>query len=83
VYMQMQLWKLLHNSSHSIKVPNQTSIIRTSIQVYKYLQKIVLFLFPRLGLLFLRVTLGTGFQSVKSPFVLRSEKVRVVRVKQQ
>ena len=30
-----------------------------------------------------KVTLGTGFQSVKSTFVFRSEKVRVIRVKQQ
>jgi hypothetical protein len=33
------LWTLLHNSSHSIKDPNQTSIIRTNIEVYRYLQK--------------------------------------------
>jgi hypothetical protein len=26
IYMQMQLWTLLYNSSHSIKEPNQTSI---------------------------------------------------------
>jgi hypothetical protein len=32
--------------------------------------KIVLLLILRLGLLFLKVTLGTGFQSVKSTFVL-------------
>jgi hypothetical protein len=37
--MQMQLWTLLHNSSHSIKDPNQTSIIRTNIQVHRYLYK--------------------------------------------
>jgi hypothetical protein len=36
-----------------------------------------------LGLLFLRVTLGIGFQSVKSIFVFRREKVRVIGVKQQ
>jgi hypothetical protein len=36
MYMQMQLWTLLHNSSHSIKEPNQIVIIRTSIQVYRY-----------------------------------------------
>jgi hypothetical protein len=35
--------------------------------------KIVLFLFLRVGFLFLKVTLGTGFQSVKSTFVFRSE----------
>ena len=73
----MQLWILLHNPSHSIKEPNQTSITRTSIQAYRYLQKIVLFLFLRLGLLFIRVTLGTGFQSVKSTLVFKREKVRV------
>jgi hypothetical protein len=56
-------------------------IIRTNIQAYKYLQKIVLFLFLRLGLLFLKVTLGRGFQSVKPTFVFRSEKLRVIRVK--
>jgi hypothetical protein len=32
MYMQMQLWILLHNSSYSIKEPNQIGIIRTSIQ---------------------------------------------------
>jgi hypothetical protein len=29
--MQMQLWTLLHNSSHSIKDPNQTCNMRTNI----------------------------------------------------
>jgi hypothetical protein len=81
MYMQMELWTLLHNSSHSIKEPNQAVIIRTNTQAYKYLQKIVLIWFLRLGLLFLKVTLGTRFQSVKSTFVFRSEKVRVIRVK--
>jgi hypothetical protein len=33
--------------------------------------KILLILFLRLGLLFLKDTLGTGFQSVKSTFVFR------------
>jgi hypothetical protein len=32
LYMQMQLWTLLHNSSHSIKDPNKTSITRTNIE---------------------------------------------------
>jgi hypothetical protein len=81
VYMQMQLWTLLHNSSHSIKDPNQTNIIRTSIQAYKKI--IVLFLFLRVGILFLKVTLGTRFQSVKSTFVFRKEKVRIIRVKRK
>jgi hypothetical protein len=27
MYMQIQLWTLLHNSSHLIKEPNQTVII--------------------------------------------------------
>jgi hypothetical protein len=27
--MQMELWTLLHNLSHSIKEPNQTVVIRT------------------------------------------------------
>ena len=39
----------------------------SSIQI---LMKIVLILFLRVGLLFLKVTLGTWFQSVKSKFVL-------------
>ena len=68
-YMQLQLWTLLHNSSHSIKEPNQTSIIRTSISIFT---KIVFFL--RVGLLFLKITLGTGFQSVKSTFVFRRKR---------
>jgi hypothetical protein len=50
----------------------------SSIQI---LTKIVLFLFLRLGFLFLKVTLCTGFQSVKFTFVFRSEKVRIIRVK--
>jgi hypothetical protein len=33
-----------------------------------------LFLFLRLGLLVLKVTLGTGFQSVKSAFVFRKKR---------
>jgi hypothetical protein len=33
-------------------------------------------LFLRVGLLFLKVTLGTGFQSVKSTFVVRKEKYK-------
>jgi hypothetical protein len=45
--------------------------------------KIVLFLFLRLGLLFLKITLDTRFQSVKSTFFLRREKVSVIRVRQQ
>jgi hypothetical protein len=80
--MQMQLWTLLHNSSHSIKESNQAVIIRTNTQAYKYLQKIVLNWFLGLGFLFLKVTLDTGFQSVKSTFIFRSEKVRIIRVKQ-
>jgi hypothetical protein len=36
VYMQMYLRILLHNPSHSIKDSNQTSIIRTNIQVHRY-----------------------------------------------
>jgi hypothetical protein len=33
------LWTLLHNSSHSIKEPNQTRFIRTGIQAHRYIQK--------------------------------------------
>src|SRR6187455_2314730 len=36
--------------------------------------KIVLFLFLRVGLLFLKVTLGTEFQSVKSTFVFGEKR---------
>jgi hypothetical protein len=48
--MQMQLWTLPHNSSHSIKDPNQTSIIRTNIQVHRYIYIyiIVLFFVPKM-----------------------------------
>jgi hypothetical protein len=49
-----------------------------SIQIFT---KIVLILFLGVGLLFLKVT--TGFQSVKPTFVFRSEKVRIIRVKQK
>jgi hypothetical protein len=38
-------------------------------------------LFLRLGLLFIKVTLGTGFQSKESTFVFRREKVKIIRVK--
>jgi uncharacterized ion transporter superfamily protein YfcC len=43
----------------------------SSIQI---LTKIVLILFLRVGLLFLKVTIGTGFQSVKSTFVFREKR---------
>jgi hypothetical protein len=45
--------------------------------------KIVLFLFLRVGLLFLKVTLGTGFQSVKSTFVFRKRKDKNNQSKQK
>jgi hypothetical protein len=45
--MQMQLWTLLHNSSHSIKDPNQANIIITNIQVHKY-KKIVFVFVPKI-----------------------------------
>jgi hypothetical protein len=45
--------------------------------------KIVLILFLRVGLLVLKVTLGTGFQSVKSTFVFKRKKVRIIRVKRK
>jgi hypothetical protein len=35
---------------------------------------VLIFLFLRLGLLFLKVILGTGFQSVKSTFVFRMKR---------
>jgi hypothetical protein len=31
------LWILLHNSSHLIKDPNQTSIKRTNIEAHRYI----------------------------------------------
>jgi hypothetical protein len=43
----------------------------SSIQIFT---KIVLIFFLRVGLLFLKVTLGTGFQSVKSTVVLRMKR---------
>jgi hypothetical protein len=43
----------------------------SSIQMFT---KIVLILFLRLGLLSLKVTLGTGSQSVKSTFVFRKKR---------
>jgi hypothetical protein len=79
MYMHMQLWTLLHNPSHSIKDSNQTSIIRTNIEAHRYLQKLV-FLFLRLGPI-PNSHFSIEFQCVKSTFVFRSEKVRVIRVK--
>jgi hypothetical protein len=43
----------------------------SSIQIFT---KIVLILFLRVGILVLKVTLGTGFQSVKSAFVFRRKR---------
>jgi hypothetical protein len=43
----------------------------SNIQIYT---KIVLILFLRIGLLFLTVTLGTRFQSVKSTVVFRRKR---------
>jgi hypothetical protein len=43
----------------------------SSIQIFT---KIILILFLRVGLLVLKVTLGTGFQSVKSTFVFRKKR---------
>ena len=69
----MQLWTLLHNSSHSIKDPNQTSIIRTNIQVHRY-KKNSFVVVPMNRSPIPKVTLGTGFQSVKSTFVFRNKR---------
>jgi hypothetical protein len=44
---------------------------RSSTQIFT---KLVFILSLRVGLLFLKVTLGTGFQSVKSTFVFRRKK---------
>jgi hypothetical protein len=52
----------------------------SSIQIFT---KILLILFLRVGLISLKVTLDTGFQSVKSTFVFRKKKVRIIRVKQK
>jgi hypothetical protein len=71
-----QLITLNQKSKSNKYHKNKHSSIRIPI-------KIVLFLFLRVGLLFLKVTLGTGFQSVKSTFVFSSEKVRIISVKQK
>jgi hypothetical protein len=47
MYMQTKLWILLRNSSHSIKEPNQTVIIRTNIQAYRYLQNVTPLVLPK------------------------------------
>jgi hypothetical protein len=52
----------------------------SSIQLFT---KIVLILSLRLGFLFLKVTLGTRIQSVKSTFDFRDEEVRIIRVKRK
>jgi hypothetical protein len=79
----MQLWTLLHNSSQSIKEPNQTVIIRTNIQAYRYLKNSFVFFVPKFRSPIPKGHFNIGFQSVKSTFVFRREKVRVIRVKQQ
>jgi hypothetical protein len=48
--------------------------MKTNIEAHRHFTKIVLFLFLRLGILFLEVTLGAGFQSVKSIFVFRVKR---------
>jgi hypothetical protein len=65
---QKSISDMYHKNKHS------------SIQIFT---KIVLILFLKVGLLFLKVTLGTGFQSVKSTFVFRKEKIRIIRVKRK
>jgi phosphopantothenoylcysteine synthetase/decarboxylase len=48
MYMQMQLWTLLHNSSHSIKDPNQTNIIKQAFKhIDTYKNSFVLVFVPK------------------------------------
>jgi hypothetical protein len=49
-----------HNNKHS------------SISIFTKI--VLIFLFLRVGFLFLKITLGTGFQSVKSTFVFRKKR---------
>jgi hypothetical protein len=81
IYIYMQLQTLLYNSSHLIKEPNQTGIIRTSIQARRYLQK-WFFLFM------IRCPIPEGHFRYKIPrceihLVFRRDKVRIIRVKQK
>jgi hypothetical protein len=59
MYMQMYLWTLLHNSSHSIKIQIRHVSQEQTFKHIIFFAKIVLILFLRLGLQFLKVTLGT------------------------
>jgi hypothetical protein len=70
MYLQMQLWILLHNIitlNQSSKSDKYHKNKHSSIQIFT---KIVLILFLGLGLLFPKITLGTRFQSVQSTFSL-------------
>jgi hypothetical protein len=44
----------------------------SSIQIFTKI--VLIFLFLRVGLLIVKVTLGTGFQSVKSKFFFRKKR---------
>jgi hypothetical protein len=67
VDITLQLITLNQRSKSDMYHKNKHS----SIQIFT---KIVLILFLRVGLLFQKVTLGTGFQSVKSTFVFRRKR---------
>jgi hypothetical protein len=65
-------------ADYSTTHPTQSKIQIRQVseeQVFKHIdKKIVLFLLLRIGFLFLNVTLGTGFQSVKSTFVFGKKR---------
>ena len=78
----MQLWTLLHNSSHSIKDPNQTSIIRTSIQAYRYKKNSFVF-FPESRSPIPKSHFRYGISKCEIHICLQKDKVRTIRVKRK
>jgi hypothetical protein len=74
MYMQMQLWTLLHNSSHLIKESNKAVIIRTNIQAYKYFKKNSFDSIPNIRFSIPKGHFSYRISSVKSTFIFRKEK---------
>jgi hypothetical protein len=82
MYMHTKLWILLRNSLHLIKEPNQTVIIRTNIQTYRYLKNSIVFV-PKIRSPIPKGHFRYMISRCEIHLVFRREKRRVIRVKQQ
>ena len=78
----MQLWTLLDNSSHSIKDPNQTSIIRTNTQAYQYLQNSFAFV-PKIRSPIPKGHFMHRISKCEIHICLLERKVKIIRVKRK